>query len=177
MVLESIFRAKEVLNKPLDMLILSLLVSFVCIFISYAIFPQYAGVILPLFVTITMAPLIYRIFSIEEETEREEAEHRIQKSFIERHGDTVWLVTLFFIGNFISIFIVAWFSSEEFVIGVFRPQLDAINAITSISGSAVVESVLGAIINNNLRVMIFSFVLSFLLGTGAIFILSCNLLY
>ena len=38
----------------------------------------------------------------------------------------------------------------------------------------MVESVLGAIINNNLRVMIFSFVLSFLLGTGAIFILSWN---
>ncbi len=174
MVLESLFPARLVERRPEDMLILSLIISLVCIFVSNMVFPQYAGVILPLFITITMTPLIYNIFSIEEGLERKKAAKKIRLNFIQRHGEVVLLFTLFFIGNFLAIFFVSIISPESFVASTFSPQISAIETIAPSSNIVLVPPNLEIIMWNNLRVMLFSFLLSFLIGTGAIFILSWN---
>lgn len=175
MVLESLFPAKKILNKPLDMLLLSLIISFFCIFAAYQIFPAYTGIIAPLLITITMTPLVYRIFIYEEEIEREEAEHKISETFFERHGETILLFTLFFIGNFIAVFLITIFLPERFVFEAFSQQFDTIKSITSFTGyTLTTPSILQTIVFNNLKVMLFSFLLSFLFGTGALFILSWN---
>ena len=174
MVLESLFPVKSVVKKPLDMLIFSIIICFVCIFISYFVFPEYAGVIIPLFITIVMTPLIYRIFTIEEDIERKEAEHKIDRTFMQRHGETIVLFSLFFLGNFIAIFLVSMLFPESFVAAVFKPQFDTISQIASITTGSTLPPILNLIVVNNLRVMILAFLLSFLIGTGAIFILSWN---
>lgn len=176
MVLESLFSVKKILKKPLNMLVLSIVISFVSIYIADFIFPEAAGYLIPAFVTIAMAPLVYRIFIVEEEVEREEAEHKINEGFFERHGETILLFGLFFLGNFISIFLVSLFFPEEFVTSVFVPQIKTIEAISSIpvSGAALNSQFLQIITINNLKVMAISFVLSFLLVVGALYVLSWN---
>ena len=100
----------------------------------------------------------------------------IQKDFLERHGETITLFTLFFVANLLVVFVIAIYSEQEFLSMAFRQQLDDISRIANLdlSGSIVFSQSLSTIIENNLKVMAFSFILSFLYGTGALFILSWN---
>ncbi len=175
MVLESLYSAKKVLQNPKDMFFLTMIVSAVCTFSSYFIFPAYAGIISPLLVTAAMAPLIYKIFSAEEEMERKEAEKKINVGFWGRHGKTIWLFSLFFLGYLIPTFLIAMLSPENFMTAAFSPQIEEIKRIRSLAtGGVLSPDFVQIIMTNNLKVMGFSFLLSFLFGTGALFILSWN---
>ncbi len=175
MVLESLFPAQKIENKPMEMLALSLIVAFVSVFMAFWIFPTAAGIIAPLLVTVAMTPVAFRILADEEEEDRLVAEHKLKETFFQRHGDVVWLFTLFFVGNFISIFVIALAMPESFVEQAFAQQLADIVAVSGMSGAALTGStLLSPIIMNNLRVMIFAFALSFMFATGALFILSWN---
>ncbi|MDD5417255.1 MAG: hypothetical protein PHU12_04775, partial [Candidatus Aenigmarchaeota archaeon] len=115
MVLESIFGAETLEKKPYDMLILSMIVTLVCVYVSYMIFPEYAGIIMPLLITVAMTPVIFRVFKIEEEGEREEAEHLSHKTFWDRHDDTIIMFTMFFIGVFIAVFFITLVKSDQII--------------------------------------------------------------
>jgi len=178
MVLESIFSAKTLERKPVDMLFLSMIVTLVCIYVSYMIFPEYAGIIMPLLVTVAISPVMFKIFQIDEEFERETAEKRMNKTFWDRHDETIIIFAMFFIGSFLAIFFVGIIAPGVFIEQSFSQQISAINAISpstaSFTGSVLAPGILEIIIWNNLKVMFFSFLLSFLIGTGALFILSWN---
>ena len=175
MVLESLFPAKKIESKPVDMLILSFIVSIACVFISYLVFPAYAGIIAPLLAAVAVAPLIYRVFAIEEEVEREEAEGMIKENFLDRHEDTIRIFTMFFVGCLLAVLFIASFMPESFVGSAFSQQVSEINSIRSMgTGSALNKTMLDIIIMNNIKVMAFSFFLSFIIGTGAVFILAWN---
>ncbi len=178
MVLESLFPAKEIISKPREMFIMSFVISFVSVFSAYFIFQTEAGIIAPLLITATMTPVIFRIFTIEEEIVREEAEDKIKVGFMERHGETIWLFTLFFLGVLIPFFLISTIMPTDFVSAAFSQQISEIGRIRGLSadvtGSAISDRFLNVITINNMKVMGFSFLLSFLFGTGALFILSWN---
>lgn len=180
MVLESLFPVKKVVKHPIDMLILSAVVTFASFFIANMIFPgESTGKIITLFITASLAPVVYGVFREEEEIERECADHVISKSFIDRHDEPIKIFTLLFIGIFISFFLVAITFPSEFVESLFSDQLNEIERITSIPtgravGGALSADILEIILWNNLRVMGLSFALSFLIGVGAVVILAWN---
>ncbi|MFH1229550.1 MAG: hypothetical protein V1678_03950, partial [Candidatus Aenigmatarchaeota archaeon] len=178
MVLESIIPVKKVISKPIDMLIFSMIITFASVYMADMIFPgDSTGKIITLFITVGITPMIYGIFKNEEEIEREEAECKIKEDFFCRHGETIWLFSLFFIGVFLTLFLIATFSDESYVKYIFKDQLSEIERVTSMSaptGNFVASEILEIIVNNNLRVMGLSFVLSFLIGSGAIIILAWN---
>ena len=174
MVLEDILPVRILENKPIYMFFLSIVITAISVFIAHFIFPEYAGIVMPLLVTVAMSPLVYNIFTIEEETERKEAEHKINLNFMGRHGETMLLFGLFFAGSFVTFFILAILLPDSFTSSIFLPQMEAISAISDISGAAVLSGPLNLIIMNNLKVMFFAFLLSFLMGAGAIYILSWN---
>jgi uncharacterized membrane protein SpoIIM required for sporulation len=180
MVLESIFPVKKVVKHPIDMFVLSTIISFVSIYIADMIFPGVStGKIVILFITAALAPAIYGVFKEEEEVEREEAEHRIHKKFFDRHDEAIKIFTLLFLGIFVAIFLTAIFSSEGYVEDTFEDQISEIERITSLSsgkalGGALSPDILEIVLWNNLRVMSLSFVLSFLIGVGAVVILAWN---
>jgi len=178
MVLESLFPDKKIRSKPIDMLALSFIITIVSILLAYSVFPKYAGIIFPLLTAVAMAPLIYRIFGEEEEEIEEAVHNKSHEGFLQRHDDTILLFSLFFIGSFLASFFIASFFPESFVKVAFEPQLNDINAVQSLSQSASGKAITGGLINliivNNLKVMVFAFLLSFLFATGATFILSWN---
>ena len=178
MVLESIIPVKKVIRKPIDMLIFSLVISLASIYLADMIFPgSSTGKIITLFITVGITPMTYGIFRQEEEIEREEEENRIKERFFQRHGETILIFSLLFFGVFLSIFMVSAFSEESYVKYIFQDQLSEIARVTSLanpSGAFVASEMLEMIIENNLRVMGLAFLLSFLLGTGAIIILAWN---
>jgi uncharacterized membrane protein SpoIIM required for sporulation len=175
MVLESIFPVKKVIRNPAEMFIFSLIITLASIYLADLIFPGTStGKIITLFITVAMTPMIYGLFREEEEVEREEAEHKIHKTFLDRHDEAIWSFSLFFLGVCVAIFLVAFLSPEEYVAQIFDDQLIEIERVTSISGSFAVSDILNIIVMNNLRVMALSFVLSFLIGSGAVIILAWN---
>jgi uncharacterized membrane protein SpoIIM required for sporulation len=180
MVLESIFPVKKVVRNPIDMFVLSVIISLASIYIANMIFPgPSTGKIITLFITCALAPVIYGVFRAEEETEREEAEHRIDKTFLERHEEVMKIFTLMFMGIFIAIFVVSVMSPSEYVEVTFSDQIQEIQRITSLSsgevvGSALTPDALDMILWNNLRVMSLAFILSILIGVGSIVILAWN---
>lgn len=178
MVLESILPIKKVIRKPIDMFIFSMIITLASVYLADMIFPgSSTGKIITLFITVGITPMIYGIFRNDEELEREEAEHRIKESFFQRHGETIQLFSLFFLGVFVSLFMVSAFSDEKYVTYIFQDQLSEIQRVTSLgnsSGAFLVSDMLNMIIQNNLRVMGLAFLLSFLLGSGAIIILAWN---
>jgi len=180
MVLESIYPVKKVIKHPVDMFVLSAIISFASIFIADMIFPGVAtGKILTLFITVALAPAIYGVFKEEEEVERKEAEHKIHKDFFDRHDEAMKIFTLLFLGIFVAIFLTAIFSPEAYVEAVFSDQIQEIRRITSLSSGkafagALSPEILEIILWNNLRVMGLSFVLSILIGVGAVVILAWN---
>ena len=108
MVLETLFPVKKIIKHPLDMFIFSMIMTFVSIFLTNLIFPGASeGKIVILFITISVSPMFYLLFEEEEESERKVAEHRLKQSFFERYEDTIWLFTLFFLGVFAAIFVLA----------------------------------------------------------------------
>lgn len=176
MVLETLFPAKKIIKHPIDMFIFSMIMTFVSIFLTNLIFPGASeGKIVILFITISVSPIFYILFEKEEESERKIAEHKLNQSFFERYGDTIWLFTLFFLGVFAAIFVFSLFSPESLVETVFEDQLLEISRISSISsGSFNSNNILNLIITNNLRVMGLAFFLSLMIGVGAIVILAWN---
>ncbi len=174
MVLESLFTTKKVIEKPSDMFALSMIISFASLTFAYFIFPEYAGVVFPLLITIGMAPIFYNIFNYDEEIEEKQAEKKINKGFFQRHAETIWLFSLFFIGVFITTFTVSLIAPESIVSSLFKPQLDSIFFSQSISGNIISKNLLNIVVFNNLKVMLFAFVLSFVLSTGALWILGWN---
>jgi uncharacterized membrane protein SpoIIM required for sporulation len=175
MVLESLFPVKKVLKNPVDMFIFSFVISIVSIFLANLIFPgSGSGKAVTLFITVAMTPMVYAIFKKEEEEEREEAEHKISMTFWERRSDVIWLFTLFFLGNFMAVFLFSISFPEKYVSMIFEDQITEIERITSISGAMLYSDILTMIVKNNLRVMFLSFILSLVIGTGAIVILSWN---
>ncbi|MFZ3077611.1 MAG: stage II sporulation protein M [Candidatus Aenigmatarchaeota archaeon] len=174
MVLESLFSARKIESKPVDMLLLSAIISFASVALAYIVFPEYAGVVFPLLITVGMAPVFYRILADEEVLEEEEAEGKISENFFQRYGEIVWLFSLFFIGVFAVVFFVSLFLPENFAQILFKPQLDSIFSSKSVTGNALSQGALGTIFSNNMKIIIFSFALSLFLSTGALWILGWN---
>lgn len=175
MVLETLFPVKKIIKHPIDMFIFSMVITFVSIYIANLIFPgPSTGKIVILFITMSVAPMIYMILEKEEESERKIAEQKRSEGFFQRYEDIIWLFTLFFLGVFIAIFVFSLLSPESYVEEVFEDQILEIERISTLSGSFASPDILELIVKNNLRVMGLSFFLSFLLGVGSIVILSWN---
>jgi len=174
MVLESLFDVKKIKTKPANMFIASFLTTIVSIFVAHIIFKEYCGLVLPFLITLSMSPIVYRIFQIEEFEDRLVAENKLKEDLIDRHGDVIYLFSLFFIGVFLATFVSVFFLPEQMTGVLFKQQIEDINAIKSVTGNFLSDPFLEIIIINNLKVMFFSFILSFLFGVGALIILSWN---
>ena len=174
MVLESLFTAKTLEKKPFDMLILSMIITLVCVFISVKILPEYAGILSASLITIGLTPVFFKIFKIDEESERSRARKLSNENFWDRHDETIILFSLFFIGNFLAVFLITLIAPQTFIATAFGNQISAIGAINGPSGAFLGSDLLSIIFLNNMRVMFFAFILSFLIGAAGLFILSWN---
>ncbi len=128
--------------------------------------------------SIGLAPLIFRLLAIEEKKDIED----LEETFFERHYPVIEVYSMLFVGMILSF--ALWFTimPEVFVKTIFAEQLKTIQAIESIqatmfvvlTGMAVNHTALKIILVNNIKLLLVVTLLSFALGTGAIFILTWN---
>ncbi len=182
--LESLVSFKEITRKPYLMLPWSFLMGSIAIFISMQVSYRIiissisfdpTGLFAVLFVILPSSYFITHLLKKEEMLEEVYIREHHEKFFWVRHEKDIMILMFFFLGLTMAFAFWSFIMPES----LFQVQIAKINQIKGISGSVTGAAVdQGAMFNmilvNNLQVMFFSLVFSFIFGAGVAFIVAWN---
>lgn len=168
MVLESIINPKNAIGKPAHVFMIAFIYTIVSAFVSQHIFPSSASILTISFITILFVPFFQQLFEIEEKKEDMAALGKSSNIFV-RHSGIIYIFTLFFLGVIVAMtFLYVFFPSQN----LFAAQT---TTLKSFSTAGITDrGEFSRFFINNTQVMIALFLLSFVFGAGAIFILAWN---
>ncbi len=175
MVLESLISPFRAENRPRNLILLGLVFATIAVFLSWWIFRSYASLILVFLTSMAAIPLVYNIIKVEEEKDLQDMN---EKLLLKEHGKALKAFIFLFIG--MTIALAFWYVvlPSDTVSTMFQSQSETINAIngriTGLASGAESFSVFTHIFLNNLKVLVFCILFSFVYGSGAIFILTWN---
>ncbi|MFC1774860.1 stage II sporulation protein M [Nanoarchaeota archaeon] len=172
MVLESLVNPKSAQRYYLLLLLVGFLYATIGLFFSYWIFRDQAGLVMVLFVVLAAVPLFYATMKREEEQVINTLK---EKDILKSHAKVVRFFMFFFVGltfGFAFWYVVLPFADS---VNIFQIQLKTISSLNQqVTGNVAQVALFSKIFLNNLKVMVFSIVFSFIFGSGAIFILTWN---
>ncbi len=171
MVLESLIPVKSAERRPIEMLPLSILYASIGVLLALWIFPDNASLAVVFFTIMSLLPLMLHM------TQFEEAKDEYGSIDIRKHRRVIPFFVYMFLGLVIAYALWAILLPYQTFNAVFQMQISAIEQINAPSGAVISGELLGpmgAILSNNLRVLAFSILFSFIYGAGAIFILTWN---
>jgi len=168
MVIESLIPIQRAESKPIAMLFLSFLYATIAVFVGIWIFPNYAGLTMVFFTVMALLPIMLRMISFEES----KIFSRLANTMT--HKDAMPFFVFMFLGTVLAY--TFWFIvfPEAMVDTLFQIQINTIEQINSNISGGFSSGYMAAIIFNNLRVLFFVLLFSFIYGAGAIFILTWN---
>jgi uncharacterized membrane protein SpoIIM required for sporulation len=188
MVFERLIPPRLAEKKPLNMLPTSFLFSTVAIFLALWIFPSNAAIVAVFLTTLACTPLMLGVITLEKRKEEKDTdyikkiinalslkEHSTPFKELTQQDRLIYFYIFMFLGLALSFTI--WFVAlpKNTVYDLFYIQLNTIRELNlQLTGQAVYTSYFGKIFFNNIRVLAFSILFSFIYGAGAIFILSWN---
>ncbi len=174
--LESLVNFKEISQNPHLVAVWSFIVCTVGIIISsqipFAIPGTGSGFLAVLFTIIPSVYFITTLIKREERMEETMAAKHMEGRLWERHELDIVILFFFFLG------MTAAFALWSFLLpqGFFQSQISKVNEIQGmgVTGKIASMDTFSRILVNNLQVMMFSFLFSFIFGAGAIFIIVWN---
>lgn len=173
MVLESLLSPWTAERRPSRLLLLGFVYCTIGVLLALWVFRTESSLIMVFLSSMAAIPLIYNIIQMEEKKDLQEMAER---ALLKEHAKALKAFILLFIGMTLAYaFWYVVFSGET--IGVlFEAQSATIRAINGHFTASVTERLaeFSHIFLNNVRVLIFCILFSFLYGSGAIFILSWN---
>jgi len=172
MVLESLTNPFKAEKKPWNLYFIGFFYASAGLFLGNWIFKEYASLIMVFLTTMACIPLLYKTMKFEEEKNYEIEK---ESTLLKEHSKAIFFLIFLFLG--ITTALVMWYIvlPTNFVQNSFRSQTLTIQAInTRITGDVLYIKTLTRILLNNLKVLIFCILFSFLYGAGAIFILTWN---
>jgi uncharacterized membrane protein SpoIIM required for sporulation len=173
MVLESIINPLLAEKKPFDLFFIGLLYTSIALFLSLWIFKEFASLVMVFLVTLACVPLVYSTIKIEEKKDLVINE---EYKLLKEHGKALSYFMFLFAGITLAVAMWYTFLPNSLISTLFNVQQQTITDInTDITGNAVAQiSFFSKIFFNNIKVLVFCLLFSFVYGTGAIFILSWN---
>ena len=172
MVLESLVTPMTAENKPLRQVFLGAAYATIGIFLSMWVFEEYATLVMIFLTTIAGVPLFYYTVKFEEE------KHLVvwqERKLLWEHSKALMFLMCLFLGASIAfafwylVLPTAWTSQ------LYSAQTQTIVSLNQkVTGNAIQFNILTKIFLNNVKVMIFCILFSFIYGTGALFILMWN---
>jgi uncharacterized membrane protein SpoIIM required for sporulation len=171
MVLEKLITIRDALKNPIWIFVAGGLISAICLFVSFLVFPHSIGLFSTFLITIAMMPFMVNLITYETAMTEEEIAKKTQMNFFQRHQDVLLVYIAFFLGAILTQTIIYLMLPEKIVQKLFEDQIREIGLI---KGSAIFAGTFERIILNNLGVLFLSYFFSFLFGAGAIFILAWN---
>jgi len=118
-----------------------------------------------------MTPFIINLTSYEEAQEEQVIKKRQNENLLQRNRQVIMVYAAFFSGMILTLSIVFLLLPSTVVEKLFSDQVDAIKLIR---GSATFFGSFETIFINNAGVLFIAFLLSFIFGAGAVFILTWN---
>ena len=183
--IESLIKPETAEKKPTDAFIAGFLFTiFACILaLQIQAGDKGSGFLIVSFISIASAPFLVRLFKIEEK--------KTKGNLFDRHSALIQIFSFFFVGVIFgsSLFFVLTQNSAIFTDqvndlcakGVIKDKACLQQGMTgqatglfSTTGNAIKGLSFQIILFNNLKVLALAFVFSFLLGAGAIFLISWN---
>lgn len=182
--IESLFNPREVKGKSskrLEIFVAGVIFTLVGTLLAINILPPKPGVhglgfLVVAFISIPAAPFYVQIFKIEE---KEDIIER-SKSLLLRHMDIIEIFGMFFLSVVFASSLFYVVAPPEVSNSVFADQIQDLQQKNIISGKAhstglgTTDYGFQEILSNNLVVLGLSVVFSFLLGSGAVFLISWN---
>ncbi len=190
MVLESLIPANIAEQKPIKIFPIAFTYATIAIFISYWLFPTEASMTFVFFTVMACLPLMLGVIGLEKikaESFIKEVIFDYFSSSKKEHTSNPFIAhkQFFLFITFLTLGLIAAFTLWYVVLPtkavniIFDSQIATINMINSnvnhLTGNAInVLSYFGIILTNNLKVLMFCLLFSFIYGAGAIFILTWN---
>ncbi len=173
MVLESLTTPVKAEKRPLQMLLLGFLYATIGLFLSLWVFKTQSSLIMVFLAAMAAIPLIYNTVTLEEEKDLEGMEERW---LLKEHGKALEAFMFLFLG--MTVAYALWYVAlgPATISFLYQAQAGTIKTInpgaTGFATGAFHQFT--RIFLNNVRVLIFCVLFSFLYGSGAIFILAWN---
>jgi len=175
MVLESLITPFKAEQRPIKLLFLGAAFCVVSILLSLWVFRSQASMIMVFLTSMAALPLIYNTIKMEEEKDLEGME---EKWLLKEHSKALRAFMYLFLGAMLAFSFCYVLVSSDMVNVLFQSQTSTINAINSrVTGHLSFNanmSFFSKIFLNNIKVLIFCILFSFVYGSGAIFILMWN---
>ena len=173
MVLESIFNPLKAEKTPWQMFFVGYAYSSIAILLSMWIFREQTSLVMVFLTVMAALPLVYRTMRLEE---KKDTEIKREITLLREHNRAIAFLMFMFLGMTLSF--VTWyvFLPQDFLSVAFDKQTQTIQSINNqVSGNAFQQlSTFSKIFLNNVKVLAFAILFSFIYGAGAIFILTWN---
>jgi len=173
MVLESLISPGKATKEPWKLIVLGMIYTSIGIILASWIFKTQSSMIMVFLSTMAAVPLMFNVIRNEEEKDIEGME---EKWLLKEHWKALRAFMWLFVGMTIAYSFWYLFVNESTLSVLFSAQGDVIQSINSrVTGFGSVQLVaFTKIFLNNVRVLIFCILFSFVYGSGAIFLLSWN---
>lgn len=174
MVLESLINPIKAEKTPRLMVLIGFIYTSIAMALGLWVFSTYATMIFVFLAAIAATPLMYHTIKYEEEKDTKDFSEAF---LLKEHAKALKFFMYLFLGMVLSC--VLWYTilPNTTVSTLFESQTQTIAAINGkITGAFTADqfTIFSKIFLNNIKVMIFCALFSFLYGAGAIFILSWN---
>jgi len=167
MVLESILNPKNAEGRPLHVFVIAAIYTLIAMFFAHFLFPEQSSILSVAIISMLFIPFFQKLFAVEEKKERLIKDN---KNFLTRHSNSIYMYSAFFAGVMLATaYVFVFFSGKT---GVFLLQEQTLESFAS--GATIRTYTAGEFISNNTQVMVLTFILSILFGSGAILILAWN---
>lgn len=143
------------------------------VFLSLWIFSEHASLIMVFLTTMAAIPLVYNIIKVEEKKDLKDIS---EKNLLKEHSKALKVFINYFLGCTLAFAFWYVVMPADTLQLLFSVQTNTITSIrSSVTGNASsLGKIFFDILSNNLKVLIFCILFSFLYGIGAIFILTWN---
>ena len=181
MVLESIINPEKAESSPSLMIFLGFFYTSLAMFLSYFIFKSYSSLFMIYLSTIASIPIVYRVIKMEEQKDVTDMEEKI---LLKEHYKALSAFMYLFLGA--ALCFAFWYVvlPSGTISVLFESQSSTISSIngraidsslTSTTGNAITSfNIFSRIFFNNVKVLLFCVLFSFLYGAGSLFILMWN---
>ena len=171
MVLESLLTPPVAEKRPLAVFLLGFCFATLAIFLSMWIFEEQSSMVMVFLAAMAAVPLMFHTLRFEENKDFGVEE----RSLLREHAPALFFYLVLFIG--MAVAFTFWYLAlpSDVASGLFRVQSQTISNLNQhVTGKITQTALLSKIFLNNIKVLIFCILFSFLYGAGAIFILTWN---
>jgi hypothetical protein len=192
MILLKLFNLLKIEYKPSNAFFIGMFYAVLGIILAFFIFNDYAGIVSVFFISIAMIPPLNRLVELtaikegrietikEKGLEFKELRVRGKKLTLKGlwgdHKNLIQVYFYSFFGIFIVFSLLTLLSPQEISFELFGEQFVSTNpsAGKAINNCITKECLFEEIIQNNFKVLLVSFIISLIYGSGVIFIISWN---